>query len=271
MTESIQADLNTAEQTGNLNNVLVKNLNMWQKASEDQFIDPAVWKANEIEPIDIDGKSIYFGGDFSRKNDLSSISWLVPLDDGTYYADSYSFVGGGKHGIKEKMHEDAINYEALADAGECEITTLPGGVVDQKRITEYLINMIETHNLKPIAVGVDPYNADFIIHDLDAYGLEVREISQGVRTLSQPISDFRDQLLLGKIKHAPNRLLEIATNNAVITYNDYGNPLLDKHKYVKRFDPVAALLDAFAMIHYDKLNESELADNGFYASSGFSF
>ncbi|MGC3370929.1 terminase TerL endonuclease subunit, partial [Enterococcus faecium] len=89
---TIQDDVNLALKLNNLNSVLVKNFNLWRQASEDSFMIAEDWQATEVEPQDITGNPVYIGVDLSKTDDLTSVSWTVPLDIGELYCDSHSFV-----------------------------------------------------------------------------------------------------------------------------------------------------------------------------------
>ncbi|PAD39852.1 terminase large subunit, partial [Terribacillus sp. 7520-G] len=72
--DNIQDDLKKGLDEDNINGVLVKNFNMWRQASEDSYMSGRDWdKCLVKEPVDIRGKSVYFGVDLSKNDDLTSV------------------------------------------------------------------------------------------------------------------------------------------------------------------------------------------------------
>ncbi|MDK1740085.1 terminase large subunit [Dellaglioa algida] len=272
MTSTIKDDLELGIKQENVAPVLVKNFNTWENAKTNQFMTVEDWKNAQVDVTpNISGKSVYIGVDLSKTGDLSSVSWLVPLDDKKFYIDSFSFVGT-KGGIDRKERRDNISYRKLEKLRECDITTLDSGIIDYTRIVEFIDNLIEKNDFKLQAICYDPYNANSLITDLEKKGYPMIEIRQGAITLSVPIREFKEQLFNGKIIHANNRLLTYAVNNAVMRYDNQNNALIDKTKYETRIDPLVALIDAWVIgkNYYTEVDNAQ-ADNEFYTSDNFGF
>lgn len=272
MTSTIKDDLELGIKQENVAPVLVKNFNTWENAKTNQFMTVEDWKNAQVDVTpNISGKSVYIGVDLSKTGDLSSVSWLVPLDDKKFYIDSFSFVGT-KGGIDRKERRDNISYRKLEKLRECDITTLDSGIIDYTRIVEFIDSLIEKNDFKLQAICYDPYNANSLITDLEKKGYPMIEIRQGAITLSVPIREFKEQLFNGKIIHANNRLLTYAVNNAVMRYDNQNNALIDKTKYETRIDPLVALIDAWVIgkNYYTEVDNAQ-ADNEFYTSDNFGF
>lgn len=272
MTSTIKDDLELGIKQENVAPVLVKNFNTWENAKTNQFMTVEDWKNAQVDVTpNISEKSVYIGVDLSKTGDLSSVSWLVPLDDKKFYIDSFSFVGT-KGGIDRKERRDNISYRKLEKLRECDITTLDSGIIDYTRIVEFIDSLIEKNDFKLQAICYDPYNANSLITDLEKKGYPMIEIRQGAITLSVPIREFKEQLFNGKIIHANNRLLTYAVNNAVMRYDNQNNALIDKTKYETRIDPLVALIDAWVIgkNYYTEVDNAQ-ADNEFYTSDNFGF
>lgn len=270
MQSKIQSDVTSALQTDDLNPVLVKNFNRWEKNTNNSYIAHTDWESTICEQPDIRNHKIIFGIDLSKANDLTSVSWIVPLDDGRYYADSHSWVGT-KYGLIEKMKADNINYEALQDAGECTITTLTSGVISYSDIFEFIVNMVNKLNLHVQAICYDPWSFGYLLDEFEKQEYPLVEISQQNRLLNFPTKQFREQVFNKNIVHSNNHLLSIAVDNAVLNYDSMGNCRLDKTRYENKIDPLAALMNAWVYVSNNANTESSEADNAFYTSNDFSF
>ncbi len=271
MLEKIENDVQTATQQGDLSNVLVKNFNIWKQVTENPFIEMSEWKKAETSKMDIRGKDCYIGIDLSVRNDLTAISWIVPLDNGEWYADSFSFIGTSK-GIERKERTDEFNYRQAAKRGECELSTLESGIIDYDRVFDWLMNFIEDNRLNVLGIGYDPYNSNSLVAKLDKSPLPLIAVRQGPLTLNVPTRGFHDMLLSGKIHHAKNKLLDYAAANATVKIIN-NNWLLQKTSKMsgKHIDPMAALIDSYVigMDYFDKQENNEEMDN--YYSKDFSF
>lgn len=268
MTEKIKSDLNIAVAQGKVNDILVKNMNMFTQSREDSYIAADDWDKAKIKVAqnDLKNRDVYIGIDLSKTNDLTAVSWLVPTGDGQFYCDSHSFVGT-KYGLDSKIKRDGIDYRSMEKAGECSITRLDSGIIDYDSLVDYVQNLIGKYSFNVKAITYDPYNAQTIITKFEKLNYPLFEVRQGTKTLNIPTRNFRDQLFDGKIKHNGNKILAYAVNNAIIKVDNNGWQL-DKAKNTNKIDPIAALINAYvtAMNYYDKEEESK-AKNEYYETA----
>jgi phage terminase large subunit-like protein len=270
MLPTIQDDVQLALKQNNLNSVLVKNFNMWRQASEDSYMAMEDWQAVEVEPQDIKGQPVYIGIDLSKTDDLTSVSWIVPLENRKLYCDSHSFVAT-KYGLQDKEKRDGLPYRELEKIGECSITSLESGIVDYDEVFQFIKDLIEVNDLECLGICYDPYNANSLIAMAEKSGYPMLEVRQGTLTLNVPTRTFRQQVFEQNISHAKNTILTHAINNAILKVDNNGIQI-NKSKNSNKIDPIAALMNAyvFAMDHYTEV-EGAKADNEFYASNDFSF
>lgn len=270
MLPTIQDDVNLALKQNNLNSVLVKNFNMWRQASEDSYLSSEDWQAVEVEPQKIKGKPVFIGIDLSKTDDLTSVSWIVPMEDGKLYCDSHSFIAT-KYGLQDKEKRDGLPYRELEKIGECSITRLDSGIVDYDQVFDFIQELIELNDLECMGICYDPYNANSLISKAEKANYPMFEVRQGTLTLNVPTRTFRQQVYEGNIVHKKNKILTHAVNNA-ITKEDNNGLQIDKAKNSNKIDPIAALMNAyvFAMDYYTE-KEGSKADNEFYTSEEFSF
>ncbi|MCM6872024.1 terminase TerL endonuclease subunit, partial [Enterococcus faecium] len=203
MIPTIQDDVNLALKQNNLNSVLVKNFNLWRQASEDSYMIAEDWQATEVEPQDITGKPVYIGVDLSKTDDLTSVSWIVPLDNGKLYCDSHSFVAT-KYGLQDKEKRDGLPYRELEKAGECSITQLESGIVDYDQVFQFIQDLIQENDLECMGICYDPYNANSLISKAEKANYPMLEVRQGTITLNVPTRTFREQVYEGNVIHNKN-------------------------------------------------------------------
>ncbi len=271
MVENLSNDVETARQQGDLVPVLVKQFNMWLQANEDSFISHSEWSKTIVDKPNIHGQRVVFGIDLSKSNDLTSVSWIIPQDDGTYYCDSHSWVAT-KYGLLEKMKADNINYQALSTAGECSITDLASGVIDYQNVFDFIKRMVTENDLKVEAITYDPWSFGYLLGQFENEDWPLVDTAQNNKTLSFPTKQFKEFLLNGQITHPNNHLLSIAVDNSVLIYDSTGNCRINKMKNNEKIDPLAALMNAWVYTSNEIIEgESDEANNEFYTSDEFTF
>ena len=246
MREHIQNDLDVATKQNNLNNVLVKNMNMFVQQNENSYISTQDWEHGLIEKApDISNRDVYIGADLSKSRDLTAISWLVPLEDGKFYADSHAFVSR-YGGIVTKSKRDGINYEMAAKRGECSISSLESGLIDYDSVYDFVMDLIGKYNLNVKFLVFDPYKWADLVNRFERAGLPQLQLTQSYKNLSVPIGTFKEELIAGNILHTNNQMLAYNVGNAILKYNFNGQALLDKTRKQNKIDCLAALMDAWA-------------------------
>ena len=238
-------------ETGTVNEVLVKNFNMWRQSSETSYMDKHSWAQAKLdEKPDTKKRRVWLGVDVGRSSDLFSISPMVMMDD-YWYADSFSFVAT-KYGLIAKEKRDGVSYTNLERMGECEITTLESGVIDDERVLEKIEEMVYENDWELQGIFFDPYQFGSLLTMIEKRHPEwpLTQIPQTTMVLNMPTKQFRDDVRLGKIRHSGNQLLTMAVNNAY-TRVDNNGMRIDKNKNSNKIDPLDALLDAYAACYLE--------------------
>ena len=271
MQPKIQDDVNLGIAQDDLIPVLTKNFNMWLQAADDSYISVDDWDKAEIETPDIKGRDVYIGFDMSKTNDLTAVSWIVPID-GRFYVDSHSWVGT-KYGLDRKIKLDGFNYRAGEKRGECSITTLASGVIDTDDVFTYLQKTIQQNQWNVKAICYDPWNFNNILAkcEKELPDIPLIEVRQGALTLNVPTREFRDNLFQKKIVHNDNQLLRYSMINARIKEDNNGWQLQKKSRNSNsRIDPAAALMNAYVFARtYFNDQEKNKTLNDFYSSPEF--
>lgn len=271
LTESKKRLLDEGKAKGSISNVLTKEFNMWVQSSQESYMSEEEWLAaiapDYIKKTDLTGREIYIGVDLSRVNDLTSISWVIPIrEESKFFVDSYSFVAN-RGGIEAKEKEDKTPYRQYEQAGYCTISSSPDGLIDYHDLVNWLTDFIESNNFELKGIFYDPYNAGNVITDLAKfYEKELIEVRQGLITLNVPTKQFRTDVIKGKTVHSNNPLLNRAIRNAITKENN-DTIMIDKAMNRNKIDPLDALINAYtqAMYHdFDEEDINELIERGEY-------
>lgn len=271
LTESKKRLLDEGKAKGSISNVLTKEFNIWVQSSKESYMSEEEWTSavapDYIKQTDLTGREIYIGVDLSRVNDLTSISWVIPIrEESKFFVDSYSFVAN-RGGIEAKEKEDKTPYRQYEQAGYCTISSSPDGLIDYHDLVNWLTDFIESNNFELKGIFYDPYNAGNVITDLSKfYEKEMIEVRQGLITLNVPTKQFRTDVIKGKTVHSNNPLLNRAIRNAITKENN-DTIMIDKAMNRNKIDPLDALINAYtqAMYHdFDEEDINELIERGEY-------
>lgn len=247
--------LREALEKGTLNEVLVKNFNMWRQSSEESYMDKQTWVEAEIDKPNTYKRRVWLGVDVGRVSDLFAITPFVMMDD-HWYIDSFSFVAT-KYGLVAKEKRDGVSYSNLERQGYCEITTLESGVIDDERVLEKIEEMVYENDWEVNGICFDPYQFGTLLTMIEKRHPEwpLIQVSQTTMVLNMPTKQFRDDVKNGKIKHSGNPLLTMAINNAYIKTDNNGMRI-DKNKNSNKIDPLDAGLNAYAVCYLEPFDGS---------------
>ncbi|MBK4870094.1 terminase large subunit [Enterococcus faecium] len=271
LTENKKRLLDEGKAKGSISNVLTKEFNIWIQSSQESYMNEEEWLAaiapDYIKKTDLTGREIYVGVDLSRVNDLTSISWIIPIrEEKKFYIDSYSFVAN-RGGIEAKEKEDKTPYRQYEQAGYCTISSNADGLIDYHDLVDWITDFIESNSFELKGIFYDPYNAGNVITDLSKfYEKEMIETRQGLITLNAPTKQLRTDIIQGKTVHSNNPLLNRAIRNAITKENN-DTIMIDKAMNRNKIDPLDALINAYtqAMYHdFDEEDINELIEKGEY-------
>lgn len=253
---------------GTVSNVLTKHFNMWVQATKESYMTADEWNsASTDKKYDIKGRQAFVGLDVSRSGDLTSVSYVIPIEEEQkFYVDSYSFVAT-KGGIDVKEREDNTPYRELERKGYCSITTLESGLIDYDYMVDWLISFVNENELDVQAVCYDPAYSSFVVQRLDDV-LPLIQVRQTKFILTSPIRQFKYDVLNHKVIHNRNPLLDRSLFNA-ITIEDNDLVQIDKTTNRNKIDPLMALIDAYSEAMYHDLDIQDI--NKEIAEHGYSF
>lgn len=255
-------------QKNDLGKIMVKNFNIWQNASSDNYIQYKDWLACKTEEtFNPYGREVYIGVDLSRRDDLTALGFVYPLENEKFFTDSHIFVGH-KGGIQAKSERDKIDYERLVKTNRATLTDTASGIINEDQVLQYLLDFIEENNLDVQGIMYDPWSASNMIVKLEDYNYPLIEVKQNYMNLSEALKQFRLDVLEGIIIHDGNPNLTLAINNAITKSDNNGNILLDKKLNREKIDPLVAVTTAYTRaMHHDQGKDIEK----YIMSSDFGF
>lgn len=130
------------------------------------------------------------------------------------------------------------------------LKTTPGSVIDQQFIRKELNEMAKEFKIKEIAF--DSWNATSLATELEGDGINVVEVRQGFKTLSEPTKELSVLLAMKKLQHGGHPVLRWMADNLVVRSDANGNIAPDKQKASEKIDGVVALI--MALSRKDQLN-----------------
>lgn len=234
-----------------LGKIMVKNFNIWQNASSENYIQYKDWLAcKREEPFDPKGREVYIGIDLSRRDDLTAIGFVYPLENEKRFVDAHVFVGH-KGGLHAKSERDKIDYEQLIKTNRATLTDTSSGIINEDQVFNYIVDFIEDNNLDVKGIMYDPWGASNFIVRFEEYNYPLIEVKQNYMNLSEALKQFRLDVFEGIIVHDGNPNLSISINNAVTKVDNNGNIMLDKKINREKIDPLVAVTTAYtrAMLH----------------------
>lgn len=232
---------------------ITKDLNMWVRNTDTQFIAPDLWLAcgtdRDLAEITKITKDCWVGLDLSSGGDLTTLALEFELPDGRTYIYSHSFMPRGR--IQEHQETDLAPYGMWEQKG---LITVTGGDMDfmndYKFIIRHLQELQSTHELNFLGIGIDPHNAAGVMQDLEAFGCDVVVIKQSCQSLNDATVSVQLLVKGQKIEFdCSNELLSWSASNAALVRNSFGEIKIDKKPGArfKRIDPIDAMIDAHAL------------------------
>ena len=192
------------------------------------------------------------GIDLSMTTDLTCASIVIEKDD-ELFVFAHFWLPSAK--LDEAMSRDGLPYNQYVSRG---FLSLSGdNFVDYNDCYKWLVDLVETHEILPLMVGFDRYNACYLTTALRDYGFVCDDVYQGDNlfgVLQEMEGLFKDK----KVHIGDNDLLKVHLLNSAIKMSaERGRGKLVKIKATDHIDGVASLADAFCVRqkHYEAIGE----------------
>lgn len=230
------------ERPSALNNFLVKELNRWVNAVEN-FIPFAKWKECAAPDTDVsEAYGILLGVDLSRTDDFTAVAINYLLPNGKKHIKTHFYIPADT--VKERERELRVPLTTWILQGF--ITATPGNTIDLDYIERDIINHIEQNMVNEICY--DPYRAATLVSNIEKNtGFEgCVQIRQGFLTISEPTSNFKDDIKKGTVTHDGNPVMNWMVSNLTVLTDASGNIKPDKSHQTRKIDGCAAVINTYA-------------------------
>ncbi len=223
-----------------MRNFLTKHMNLWVMMREAGYMHMGKWRKCKGGIPDLKDEYCFVGIDLASKGDLTSAGFEFKVNN-KYYVISYAFMP--EDTIAAKAKEEKVPYELWVEKGW--IIPTPGAVTDYRFVKDFVLDTAKENGWFIEEWCADPWMSQQLASDLREIGHTIVDIVQGIKTLSEPTKDFRDEVYKGNVIHDGNPVLAWAMNNAVVDEVDRNkNIILNKKKSKQKIDNVAALINA---------------------------
>lgn len=197
----------------------VKNLNIWQASSVNQWIDNQIIEdATQKVPWDIfnDGNTITWAGiDLSSVSDLTCATYMAKKENVYYFKTQYY--------LPEATLNDPNNGEKYRKWNrEGYLTLTPGNVCDY----DYILNDILTTQQGGVTldtISYDSYNATQFAINATSAGLPMKPYAQALYNFNRPTKEFERLIKQGRVVLDYNPITQWCFSNAVLKTDWNGN------------------------------------------------
>lgn len=233
------------ERPEELNNFLVKNLNIWTNAA-DAYIPLDKWVACVGDLVRDKTVSHVFGFDLSVSDDFSALAKLWKIDK-KYYVEMKYYIP--EDNVRER--EKTLKVPLLSWVKEGFITATPGSTIDYDYIYEDIKNDIENCE----SILFDPYKAKHLVKRIDDNGYEnSTPVRQGFISLTSPTKFFKDTIKEENLVHNNNPVTNWMVSNMIVVTDAAGNIKPDKTEPNRKIDGPASIVNA--MVHFEMSQEN---------------
>jgi phage terminase large subunit-like protein len=232
---------------------IVRRLNFceWTEG-EVGWLAKEVWDAvqADLDIRDYHGCRCYGAVDLSQKRDLTALSLVFPLDDGSKAAFVQFFMPSD--GVRQREDRDGVPYGLWRDQGYIKVT--PGPVVDYSFVAAEIAALAEDFEI--VRLACDTYKRDHLQAELDELGCPVALINhpQGFRKdagsdlwMPSSVELTEEAIVKGKLWVNRNPCLTYNAASVTMTPDAQNNLKPDKRKATGRIDGVVALIMAMGV------------------------
>lgn len=226
--------------------VLTKDFNIRETATGTWLTFDQI---NNEETFDIEGlRDCYAvgGADLSSTTDLSCATLLImkPGSEKKYCLQQY-FLPADL--IEQRVKEDKIPYDKWAQRGL--LTLCEGNKVNYFDVTAWFRKMYEEYGIMPLWIGYDPWNSQYWVQEMKDLNLNMIEVRQGYKTLSQPMKELAADLAAKKINYGNNPVLKWCLTNTSVKRDENDNIRPVKGQSSRqRIDGAVSLLIAYTVL-----------------------
>ncbi|MPM39872.1 hypothetical protein SDC9_86508 [bioreactor metagenome] len=227
--------------------VLTKDFNVPENTAEAWLTyDSAV--NTTVMPMETLEHSYAIGGcDLSATRDLTCATLLVvkPGDARFFVLQKY-FLPKPRVDEVESASSREAPYKLWADNDW--LTICDGATVDYRAVTEWFVEMVTVHDIRPLWIGYDRALSGYWREEMESYGFDMEQIAQGPFTWTYPMKRLGGLFEEHRIISNNNPMLRwCVLNTGVKTLNKDGINSIQPIRTgkTKRIDGMVSLLNAY--------------------------
>lgn len=224
--------------------MLCKDFNIKQIDSGSWLTYSELNNEEKFKLTDISDSYAIGGVDLSSTTDLTAAILMI-IKDGKKYVIPHFFMPTDLVG--KRVEEDKIPYDIWVKKGL--ITLSPGSQNDFSLVTQWFVQMVREHGIRPLWIGYDPWNSQYWVKEMEEAGFTMEKIRQGVYTLSEPMKQLEADLKNKKVIYDNNPILKWCFANTQAKVDLNGNIQPSKlNSKLKRIDGCVALIITYAVL-----------------------
>jgi phage terminase large subunit-like protein len=212
---------------------ITKQFNIFSDVSEMSFVDiETINKNNRVIDIEtLSGRDCIGGYDLSETEDFTSACLEFPLDDGSIFILSHSW-------IPQARYDRDNNQQRLDEwINDGYLTVVKGQYVDYEPILEWFKEKSKIYKIRKI--GYDKAKALFLNGQLEEHGFETEKVIQGFATLGGALQNFKELMLDGKVIFNNNKMFRWYLNNVKLVEDRNKNWMPTKQGKDRKIDGFA--------------------------------
>jgi phage terminase large subunit-like protein len=221
---------------------ITKQFNIFSDVDELSFVDVQTINKNNRN-IDIEtlkGKDCIGSFDLSETEDFTSSCLEFPLDDGSIFILSHSW-------IPQARYDRDNNQQRLDEwVKSGHLTIIPGDYVNHEYVKDWFIDQSRIFKIRQI--GYDPHKALHLNQALEDFGFTTEIVRQGFTSLGGAMSNFKELMLDGKVIFNNNKLFRWYLNNVKLVTDRNNNWMPTKQSKNRKIDGFAAALNSHTFV-----------------------
>lgn len=222
-----------------------KRLNMWLESEDSWLAFDAMerWWKKCGGPLPLEalaGRACHGGLDLATVVDLAAFALVFPPGDGLDRWALLLRLWCPEMGIADRVRKDRVPYDMWVKNGWLKATE--GNEVDYEVIENDILELGERYKIQ--SIGYDKWNATATTQALAKKGLNLFEMQQGFRDLSQPMKRLEGLIKDCNLLHGDALPFRWALSNVVVRRDENDNIAPNKKKAREKIDPVVAAIMA---------------------------
>ena len=227
--------------------MLTKDFNVPEN-SNTQWLPYEAIVNETVAPIESLENTYAIGGcDLSSTTDMTCASLMIrKKDDQNIYVLQQYFLPQTRVETTEQGNNREAPYRLWADQGW--LTICDGASVDYHQVTQWFIDMVEKHKIRPLWICYDRALAGYWQNEMADNGFEMVKIPQGPFTWSYPQKRLGGLFEEHRVVYQNNPMLRwCLLNTGIKTLNRDGIQTIQpvKTSASRRIDGLVALLNSF--------------------------